>query len=381
MKITVAIDSFKGSLTTLESGAAVSEAAFAVFDNPTVTVCPLADGGEGTVLAVTSALGGEIVALSVTGPLGTPVTAEYGYIKDRKLAVIEMSAAAGLPLLPTELRDPLNTTTYGVGELIAHAVRTLGCRNFLIGIGGSATNDGGTGMLSALGYEFLDSDGQPIPLGARGLSRLAEIRTDRVSPELSECEISVACDVKNPLCGDLGCSAVFGPQKGATPDSVRDMDGWLASYAALTEKTLGRGDANYPGAGAAGGMGFALLAYLGARLEPGIELVMRVTDLASHLADADLVVTGEGRLDGQSCMGKAPVGVALAAKKFGKTVVAFSGAATPDAHLVNDCGIDAYFPIPQSPVSLAEAMDVKVAYENLKSTAMQVFRLIAATKK
>jgi glycerate kinase len=267
------------------------------------------------------------------------------------------------------------TTTYGVGELIADAIGR-GCRKFIVGIGGSATNDGGVGMLSALGFEFLDRDGDPIEQGAQGLEKLVSIKTDKALPELSECEFSVACDVKNPLCGDLGCSAVYGKQKGATPEMIEKMDAWLGKYAELTKKINPDANAEFEGAGAAGGMGYAFLSYLGGRLESGIELVMSATGLEEHIKNADIVVTGEGRLDGQSCMGKAPVGVAKAAKKYGKTVIAFSGCVTDDARECNSHGIDAFFPIVRTPCALEEAMNIENAKKNLADTAEQVFRLI-----
>ena len=380
MKITVAIDSFKGSLPSLISGEAVKSAAECVFDDPSVYIRPLADGGEGTVDAIISANNGELITLGVTGPLGKPVTASYGLIKKTNTAVIEMSSAAGITLLSREELNPLVTTTFGVGELIRDAI-SKNARRFVVGIGGSATNDGGVGMLKALGFDFLDSDGNPIENGAIGLSKLAKIKCDNALKELSDCEFLVACDVKNPLCGVSGASAVYGPQKGATPEMVKDMDAWLLNYANLTKKLIPSADEKIEGTGAAGGMGFALMAYLGARLTSGIELVMRETELEEYIKKSDIVVTGEGRLDGQSAMGKAPVGVARLAKKYSKLVIAFSGCATDDAGLCNKEGIDAFFPILRAPVSLSEAMDIENARKNLTLTAEQAFRLIKALTK
>lgn len=379
MKAVVAIDSFKGSLSTFQSGAAVSEGIKRVYPDANILVCPLADGGEGTVEAIVSSCGGRLCTAKVCGPIGETVDATYGVIDSRATAIIEMSAAAGLTLVPENKRDPLYTTTYGVGELIAHAIRENLCKRFIIGIGGSATNDGGVGMLSALGFEFLDESGREIERGAIGLSSLCRINTENAMSELCECEFSVACDVKNVLCGENGCSAVYGPQKGADAESVKKMDAWLSEYAALSAKATGRDCAEVEGAGAAGGMGFAFTCYLGGKLRSGIELVIEATGLEEKLSDADIVVTGEGRLDGQSCMGKAPVGVAFAAKKQGKTVIAFSGAVKDDARLVNRHGIDAFFPILRAPVTLAEAMNIENAYKNLADTAEQVFRLINTT--
>ncbi len=381
MKVVIAIDSFKGSLNTFVSGAAVTDAIRAVYPGSEVKVCPLADGGEGTVSAIVSALDGEICKVEVCGPCGEKVVAEYGVISKKQLAVIEMSAAAGITLVPDEKRSPLNTTTYGVGELILHAIEKMGCRHFLIGIGGSATNDGGLGMLSALGFEFLDKDGKTVSRFGKGLRDIVRINASRCLPALKNCSFEIACDVNNPLCGEVGCSRIYGPQKGATEEIICAMDAWLSNYAVLTKSVFKNADANYPGAGAAGGLGFAFLSYLNASLTSGIDLVIRVTELEKHIKDADIVITGEGRLDAQSCMGKAPVGVAKAAKKYGKTVIAFSGAVTKDAGLCNKHGIDAFFPIVSTPCSLKEAMDIDNAYTNLKNTAEQAFRLIKTFSK
>ena len=377
MKIVVAIDSFKGSLTTFESGAAVKEAAENVFENAQVKICPLADGGEGTVAAVTSALGGRLCRAMVSDPLGRSVEAEYGVAGDT--AIIEMSAAAGITLISEDERNPLATTTYGVGELIAHAVRG-GCRKFIIGIGGSATNDGGAGMLEALGFALLDERGRIIPRGAIGLSLLKRIDREKAMPALEECEFNIACDVKNPLCGENGASAVFGPQKGASEEMVKDMDGWLKGYAGLCSELYERDYSTHPGAGAAGGLGFAFLTFLDGRLRSGIELVTEAVSLEDRVKDADIVLTGEGRLDGQSVMGKAPVGVASIAKRYGKAVFGLSGCVTDDARLLNDHGIDAFFPILKAPCSVMDAMNEETAYKNLSDTAEQLFRVVKIMK-
>lgn len=374
-KIVVAIDSFKGSLTTFEAGKAIADAVKEVYEDAEVTISPIADGGEGTVEAIISATNGEFVKTVVCNPLGKRIEASYGFIPHTKTAVIEMSAAAGITLISEAERNPMNTTTFGVGEIIADAI-SKGCRKFVIGIGGSATNDGGVGMLQALGFEFLDKDGNQVSAGAKGLKDIVEIKIENALRELKECCFCVACDVKNILCGDNGCSAVYGPQKGATHEMIKDMDFWLGEYAKLTKKILPESDSSIPGTGAAGGLGFAFLSYLNATLESGIELVMKETELEKHVSDADIVVTGEGRLDGQSYMGKAPIGVAKLSKKYGKPVVAFSGCVTEDAVICNDYGIDAFFPILRKPCTLEEAMDVNNAYKNLKDTARQVFRLI-----
>ena len=380
MNVVIAIDSFKGSLSTLQSGEAVTRALKKVYPDATATVCPLADGGEGTVDALVAAKGGELKKIEVTGPIGAPVCAIYGIDRQNATAIMEMSAAGGITLLRDEERNPLCTTTYGVGEMILDAIGE-GCRRFIIGIGGSATNDGGVGMLQALGFTFCDSTGAPIARGARGLADLAAIGTGSAHKALAGCEFYVACDVKNPLCGQNGCSAVYGPQKGATPDMVAKMDAWLTHYAALTKAALPHADDTTPGAGAAGGIGFAFLAYLGATLRPGIELVIEYTGLEERIRHADLVITGEGRLDGQSCMGKAPVGVARAAKRHAKPVIAFSGCVAEDAALCNAHGIDAFFPILRTPCTLQEAMDIDNAARNLESTAEQALRLVKYFRK
>ena len=374
-KVVIAIDSFKGSLSTFQAGKAIAEGIKQVYKNAAIAISPIADGGEGTVDAIISAANGKKVEVKVHNPLGAEIKASYGIVPATNTAVIEMSAAAGITLISENERNPLNTTTYGVGEIIAHAISN-GCRKFVIGIGGSATNDGGVGMLQALGFEFLDKNGNQVEFGAKGLKDMAQIRTDKALPELKECSFCVACDVKNVLCGDNGSSAIYGPQKGATAEMIKDMDLWLENYAKLTKKVLPQSDANIPGTGAAGGLGFALVSYLNATLQSGINLVMKETELEKHIVDADIVVTGEGRLDGQSCMGKAPVGVASIAKKHNKPVIAFSGCVTEDAVACNDHGIDAFFPILRKPCTLEEAMNVDNAYNNLKDTACQVFRLI-----
>lgn len=374
-KVVIAIDSFKGSLTTFMAGKAIKEAVKEVHQNAEVIISPIADGGEGTVEAVISATFGEMVKLSVSNPLGNKTEATYGIIPGTKTAVIEMSAAAGITLIDEKERNPMDTTTFGVGEMFLDAI-SKGCRKFVVGIGGSATNDGGVGMLQALGFEFLDKDGNQVPFGAKGLKDIVKIKTENRVKELDECTFCVACDVKNVLCGENGCSEIYGPQKGATPEMIKDMDLWLENYAKLTKEIIPTSDANAPGTGAAGGMGFALMTFLNAKLESGIELVMRETGIEKHIADADLIITGEGRLDGQSYMGKAPVGVAKLAKKYNKPVIAFSGAVTDDAVICNEHGIDAFFPILRKPCTLKEAMDTENAYKNLKDTAYQVMRLI-----
>lgn len=379
MKITVAIDSLKGSLTSMEAGNAAKDGILRVYPDTDVFVRPLADGGEGTVDALTEGLGGRIRTISVSDPLGRPIQAAYGILtlpeQGEPLTVVEMAAASGLPLLTAAERNPLHTTTYGVGELILDAIHQ-GCRRFLIGIGGSATNDGGFGMLSALGYQFLKQDGTPVSPGAAGLAELASIRTESVLPELSACSFRIACDVTNPLCGPNGCSAVYGPQKGASVKDIAKMDRWMQAYAELTAQQFPHADPAVPGTGAAGGLGFAFLSYTNAVLEPGASIVLEETSLESFIQDSDIVITGEGRLDGQTAMGKAPIAVARLAKQYDKPVLAFSGCVTPDAIQCNDAGIDAFFPILRSVCSLEEAMELASARKNLSDTVEQVMRVI-----
>lgn len=377
MKAVVAIDSLKGSLSSMEAGNAIAEGIYRADAEAKVEVRPLADGGEGTVDALVQGMNGSLRKVRVTGPLGDKVDAAYGIIEEAKMAVIEMSAAAGITLVPDEKKNPLFTTTYGVGEMIRDAIEK-GCRKFVVGIGGSATNDGGIGMLQALGYDFLNSKGNAVPYGAKGLEDLAEIRKEHVLPELAQCEFKVACDVTNPLCGPLGASAVYGPQKGATPEMVREMDQWLADYAKLAANCSEKADAEHPGTGAAGGLGFAFLTFTNAVLESGIKIVLEETKLEQYIQDADIVITGEGRLDGQTAMGKAPVGVAKLAGKYKIPVLAFAGSVTKDARKCNEEGIHAFFPILRGITTLEDAMDAENARRNLMETVEQVFRLIVA---
>lgn len=380
MKVVVAIDSFKGSLSSLQAGNAVKEAVQSLYTDAQVVVKPLADGGEGTVDAFSAGLNCETVELPVTGPLGNVVTAKYCILADKTTAVMEMAAAAGITLISAADRDPMETTTYGVGEMIKDAV-AKGCRRFIMGIGGSATNDGGAGMLAALGYDLLDEAGNPIAPGAKGLKDLKAIQADHVLPQLKECTFYIACDVNNPLCGETGCSAIYGPQKGATFTTIPLMDGYLANYAAIAKTVSPTADPDFPGAGAAGGLGFAFLAFTNATLRSGIQLILEETQLEKDIINADIVVTGEGRLDSQTAMGKAPIGVAQLAKKHGKKVIAFSGCVTQDAEICNEHGIDAFFPILRQVTSLREALDTRNAYSNLQKTALQVFRLLQIAKK
>ena len=375
MKAVIAIDSFKGSLSSFEAGNSAAEGIRRVYPDAQIEVRPLADGGEGTVEALTLGCAGQLTTVTVTGPLGKPVSCQYGIVDSTRTAIIEMSGAAGITLVPDTERNPLYTTTYGVGEVIRDAI-TKGCRHFIVGIGGSATNDGGAGMLQALGFGLLDKNGNPVPFGAMGLEVLDKITTDNVLPELKDCTFRIACDVTNTLCGEQGCSAIFGPQKGATPAMILQMDKWLAYYATLAREIFPHANPKAAGCGAAGGLGFAFMTFLNGTLESGIKIVLEETRLSDYIKDADIVVTGEGRLDGQTVMGKAPIGVAKIAKQFDKPVLAFSGCVTKDATACNREGIDAFFPVLRNVVSLEDAMNPANARQNMADTAEQVFRTI-----
>ena len=375
MKVVVAIDSLKGSMSSIEAGEAIKRGVLKAMPEADVVVRPLADGGEGTVEALALGMGGKLVTVNVTGPLGEKVDCVYGILEESKTAIMEMSGAAGITLVPEADRNPLHTTTYGVGEVIKDAI-SKGCRHFIVGIGGSATNDGGIGMLQALGYGMLDKEGNQVAFGAKGLKEIETITDDQVIPELKDCTFRIACDVTNTLCGEFGCSAVFGPQKGADPTMIIQMDKWLGYYAKLTSEKYEKANAKYPGTGAAGGLGFAFLSYTNAVLESGIKIILEETKLEDYIKDADIVVTGEGRLDGQTVFGKAPIGVAKIAKNHNKTVIAFSGSVTEDAYVCNEYGIDAFFPILRRIQTLQEAMDPVNAKNNMISTVEQVFRLI-----
>lgn len=374
MKAVVAIDSMKGSLSSLDAGRAAEEGIKRVYKDAEVFVKTLADGGEGTVQALADGMNGKLNTVRVTGPLGKCVDCTYAIVEDTKTAIVEMAGAAGITLISKEERNPFNATTYGVGEVIADAIKK-GCRRFIIGIGGSATNDGGTGMLRALGYRFLDAYRKDIPLGAKGLEKLKSIDCEQVLPELQECKFYVACDVTNPLYGQDGCSTVYGPQKGADQEMVYKMDIWMKNYAHVCKETFGEADPMYPGVGAAGGMGFAFKIFTDAELKSGTEIVLKETGLEKIIKDADIVITGEGRLDGQTAMGKAPVGVARMAKKYNVPVIAVAGSVTKEAALCNENGIDAFFSILNNVVSLEEAMDCDTAKTNLANTVEQIFRV------
>jgi len=379
MRIIIAPDSFKGSLTAAEVAESIARGIKRVLPEAETVTVPLADGGEGTVAALVSATGGRLVRKKVTGPLGDRVEAHFGLLGDGETAVIEMAAASGLPLVPPEKRNPMVTTTYGTGELIRAALEE-GCRRIIIGIGGSATNDGGAGMAQALGVKLLDEQGQDIPYGAAGLAKLDRIDTSSLDRRLAGVEILVACDVDNPLTGPRGAARVYGPQKGADPQMVEELDEILERFAAILHRDVGVAVKDTPGAGAAGGLGAGLMAFLKGRLAPGVELVLAALKLEERLREgADLVITGEGAINGQTVFGKAPIGVAKLAKRYHIPVVAIAGSIEPGGEAVFAEGIDAVAAIPPGPLSLAEAM--AGAGELVADCAERVMRLLLVGRK
>jgi glycerate kinase len=366
MKIVIAPDSFKESLSAREVAEEIAAGFKEIFPDADYPLIPVADGGEGTVQAMIDATAGALNPLEVSGPHGESVQACYGFTASQGLAIIEMASASGLELVPPERRNPLVTTSYGTGELIRDALGA-GARHIVIGIGGSATNDAGAGMLQALGARLTDADGRELGPGGAELARLAHIDVSNLDPRLKACRIDVACDVSNPLTGPQGASKVFGPQKGATPEMVETLDSCLARFAEVLKADLGQDIADIPGAGAAGGMGAALLGVLGASLRPGSEVVTEAVGLAAALKGADLVITGEGRIDGQTIYGKTPIGVARVAKRLGVPVIGLGGCLAQDAGVVHEHGIDAVFSSVHKACSLEEAL--RSAKSNLRSVA------------
>ncbi|MBO1326453.1 glycerate kinase [Acetobacter sp. TBRC 12305] len=378
MKIAIVCDSFKESLTALEVADEVEAGFTDIFADAVCIKLPAADGGEGTAAALTQASGGQFRHLTVTGPLGAPVAARYGLMGDGRTAVVEMASAAGLDLVPRATRNPMMATSFGVGELIGAALDD-GCRHIILALGGSATNDGGAGMAQALGARLLDAGGCDLRPGGAALVELAHIDMSTLDPRLAECEIEVACDVDNPLTGPAGASAVFGPQKGATPDMVAALDAALARYGAVLEAAFGQAVADRPGAGAAGGMGAGAMVFLNARLRPGVEIVTDALGLDTILADVDLVITGEGRMDGQTVRGKTPVGVARVAKRHGKPVIALAGSLGDGHGDVHYHGIDAVFSIVSGPCSLDEAL--AQARANIRRTARNIAAVMRLSRR
>lgn len=373
MKVLLAPDSFKGSLSSKDVCSALKEGIKRAVNAEIIEV-PIADGGEGTVESLIASTGGKITDVYVTGPLGERIKAFYGVLNDGT-AVIEMAASSGLYLIPQNKRNPLKTTTYGVGELIKSALDS-GCRKFIIGIGGSATNDGGAGMAQALGAKLMDKDGKEIEFGGGNLDKIAKIDLSEIDKRIYESEFIIASDVDNPLCGERGASYVYGPQKGATPEMVQALDNNLKHYAEVVKNAIGKDLSEIPGAGAAGGLGFGLMAYLNAKLKPGIEIIIEVAELENKIKECDIVITGEGNTDFQTAFGKAPSGIAKLAHKYGKPVIILSGGLGRNYKELYGIGVTALFSIVDKPMTLDEAM--KNTYNLISDRAEDIMRIILA---
>lgn len=375
MKIVIAPDSFKESLTALEAATAIEIGMKKILPEASFVKVPMADGGEGTVQSLVDATGGKVITKTVTGPLGTPVEAFFGISGDEKTAVIEMAAASGLHLVPPGERNPLITTTRGTGELITAAL-DYGVEHIIIGIGGSATNDGGAGMAIALGIMLLDSNGKEIGEGGGALSSLAAINIAGKDKRLEQVKIDVACDVDNPLTGMRGASHIFGPQKGATQEMVEVLDNNLHHFADIIRTDLGKDIEHVSGAGAAGGLGGGLMAFLSAELKRGVDIVLEATNLETHLLDADFVITGEGKIDGQTIFGKTPIGVARTAKRQNVPVIAIAGNVASDSEVVHEHGIDAVFSIVPGVIALEDAFENASKYvERIAANIASVIKL------
>lgn len=378
MKAIIGMDSFKGSLSSVDANQAVVIGIKQVFPDAVVKSFAMADGGEGTVETLVDGMNGSLVEVSVTGPLGTPIKASYGLIEDEDLAIVEVASACGLTLLSEDKLNPLVTTTFGVGELINHAFKA-GARKFIIGLGGSSTNDGGAGMLQAMGYEFLDGAGKEIEFGGGALSSVHSINQTAESEKFKDCEFRVACDVSNVLYGEQGASYIFGPQKGAGSDMLKVLDAGLKHYAEMTYQEMNIDITKVAGGGAAGGLGAAFHGYLNGQLESGVELIMDVLGVEAEIEDANLVITGEGRIDAQTSMGKVPAGMANMAGKYNVPIVAVGGSLSEDAYDLNHHGINAVFSIQPEPVSIEEAMDGERTRMHIEKTVEQIIRTLKIT--
>ncbi len=380
MKVAAAIDSFKGSMTSLEVAEAFEKGVKKVYKDAEFIKIPLADGGEGTVKALIDNLDGKMINIKVKDPLMRDIDSFYGISGDGKTAVIEMAAASGLPLLSLDERNPLKATTFGTGELIKDALEK-GCREFIIGIGGSATNDAGIGMLSALGYVFLDENGNELEPNGENLINIRSFKDDKVMKEVSEAKFLIACDVDNPFYGPNGAAYVYGKQKGATNDIIKILDEGMINFSNVIKKIRKTDISNISGSGAAGGLGGAFTAFFNSELKPGIDIITEKIELENKINGSDYVITGEGRIDFQSAMGKTPSGVAKLAKKYGIPVIAIGGSVDDEIGDIYDCGITAAFSIIDSPMTLDEAMDTENAQRLVEKTAEQIFRLIKQNKK
>ncbi len=378
MNILIAMDSFKGCLSTTELADIISKGIQDVSMDFKIEKIPIADGGEGTYKTLVKGIGGETVVTKVHGPLFNQIEAEYGILED-KTAIIEMAQSSGLPLVPEIFRNPMNTTTYGVGELIKDAIKK-GSRNFIIGIGGSATNDAGIGMLNALGYEFKDVKGNTLQPNGSSLSKIHTVHTENVLSELEECRFLVACDVDNPLYGPNGAAHVYAKQKGASDLQVIDLDKGLENFGKIVKETRNIDITTIPGSGAAGGLGGGFIGFLNAKLESGSSIIFDKLNIESKIEQADIIITGEGKLDFQTVMGKAPMGIAQLAKKHNKIVIALAGSITEDAKKGHDFGITSMFSIIDSPMTLDHAMNKGNATRLLYNQTNELFRLIHKIK-
>lgn len=373
MNIVVGVDSFKGSLSSLEAGEAIKMGILKNYD-ANVSVYPLSDGGEGFVQSYMFQKKGIIRSIVVKDAMLKDIICSYQILTETKTAVMEMACMCGIAHINKHQHDVLHATTYGLGQMIVDALN-MGCRDFVIGIGGSGTNDGGSGVLMALGYDFYDAIGNPIPYGVLGLSKLHSISDLNADKRLAHCKFCIACDVQNPLLGADGCSAVFGLQKGADFEMIEKMDTWLKHYADIVKINSPHSNPMVKGSGAAGGLGFSFLCFLNTKLTSGIELILEHQNMAEMIQTSDIVVTGEGCLDEQTVMGKAPSGIAKLGKRYNKPVIAFAGTVSDNAAVCNSHGIGAYFSIQKAPCTLEKAMEKNYAYESLMETAQQVFRL------
>ena len=358
----------------MEAGGAAARGIKNFLPSAEVKIYPLADGGEGTCETLTEGLGGQMKSVEILNPLGEKISVTFGEVPEKNLAIIEMASAAGLNLVPKNLRNPLNTTTFGVGEMILSAIRD-GCRNFIIGIGGSATNDCGLGMLTALGFKFFDAENKPCGIFGRDLKNVVAIKVDDIPAEVFDCNFRIACDVKNPLTGENGCSKIYAPQKGATPEIVQEMDSWIKNFSSLSAKVLNLEKISVEGDGAAGGLGFAFRTFLNGELVPGVDLILDTLNIAEDLKTADILITGEGSIDAQTLQGKAPAGIAKLAKSLNpKIKVAAIGGSVQN--IGESSEIDAAFSILRKPISLDEAMKKNVARENISAVVEQIIRLL-----
>ena len=372
MKVIVGMDSFKGSLSSVKANMAVKRGFQKIYHDADIVTFAMADGGEGTTETLVDGMKGDLIETTVLGPLKKEVTASYGYIESDELAIIEVASACGLTLLKNEELNPLKATSYGVGKMIQHAYKQ-GARKYIIGLGGSATNDGGVGMLQALGFKFLDKNHKEIELGGEYLKDIAEIVPTQ---KFKDCHFRVACDVTNQLYGKNGATYVFGPQKGVTNSQLEPLDEGLKHFAQKTESLLDIDIASIEGGGAAGGLGAAFYGYLNGELESGISLILDVLKVEDAVKEANLVITGEGQLDAQTSMGKVPAGMAKLAKKYDLPTVAIAGALTDDAYSLNEYGIDALFSIQDRPRDIETAMDSDVTEDGIEKLAEQIARTL-----